>query len=97
MACFYKFNTNLCRHFITAVIAALKTCRYYNSGKKAESMVKSDYSSSRSHLFFKIGVLKNFAIFTEKHLCWSQHRCFPLKFVKFLILSFSKENLLWLL
>ena len=51
------------------MIAALKTCRYYNSGKKAESMVKSVYSSSRSHLFFKIGVLKNFAIFTGKHLC----------------------------
>ena len=22
-------------------------------------------------MFFKIGVLKNFAIFTGKHLCWS--------------------------
>ena len=27
--------------------------------------------SSRWQMFFKIGVLKNFAIFTEKHLCWS--------------------------
>ena len=27
--------------------------------------------SSRSQLFFKIGVLKNFAIFTGKHMCWS--------------------------
>ena len=27
--------------------------------------------SSRSHMFFKIGVLKNFAIFKEKHLLWS--------------------------
>ena len=27
--------------------------------------------SSRLQMFFKIGVLKNFAIFTEKHLCWS--------------------------
>ena len=27
--------------------------------------------SSRSQKFFKIGVLKNFAIFTGKHLCWS--------------------------
>ena len=26
---------------------------------------------SRQQIFFKIGVLKNFAIFTEKHLCWS--------------------------
>ena len=25
--------------------------------------------SSRSHMLFKIDVLKNFAIFTEKHLC----------------------------
>ena len=27
--------------------------------------------SSRSQLFFKIGALKNLAIFTQKHLCWS--------------------------
>ena len=27
--------------------------------------------SSRSQMFFKTDVLKNFAIFTEKHLCWS--------------------------
>ena len=27
--------------------------------------------SSRSQMFFKIGALKNFAMFTGKHLCWS--------------------------
>ena len=27
--------------------------------------------SSRSQMLFKIGVLKNFALFTGKHLCWS--------------------------
>ena len=27
--------------------------------------------SSRSQMFFRLGVLKNFAIFTEKQLCWS--------------------------
>ena len=27
--------------------------------------------SSPSQMFFKIDVLKSFAIFTEKHLCWS--------------------------
>ena len=26
--------------------------------------------SSRSQMFFKTGVPKNFAIFTGKHLCW---------------------------
>ena len=30
-----------------------------------------NYRSSRSHIFFKIGVLKNLAIFTGKYLCWS--------------------------
>ena len=51
--------------------------------------------SSRSQMFFKIGVLKKFAIFTGKHLCWSllqacnfitkrlQHRCFPVHIAKF--------------
>ena len=42
--------------------------------------------SSRSQIFFKIGVLKNLWIFTEKHLCRSlfllrlPYRCFPEKF-----------------
>ena len=27
--------------------------------------------NSRSQVFFRIGVLKNFAIFTGRHLCWS--------------------------
>ena len=29
------------------------------------------FRSSHSQLFFKIGALKNFAILTGKHLCWS--------------------------
>ena len=29
------------------------------------------FKSSRSKMFFKIGVLKNYAIFTGKHLCWN--------------------------
>ena len=48
--------------------------------------------SNRWQMFFKIGVLNNFTLFTETHLCWSlffeklqiklfkkklQHRCFP--------------------
>ena len=54
--------------------------------------------SSLWKMFFKIGVAKNFANFRGKHLCWSlllikllarlknslQHRCFPVKFEKFL-------------
>ena len=49
--------------------------------------------SSRSQMIFKIGVIKTFANFTQKHLCWSliliklqafKRRCFPLKFAKYL-------------
>ena len=31
----------------------------------------SHYRSSRAQIFFKIGVLKTFANFTGKHMCWS--------------------------
>ena len=33
------------------------------------------YRSSRSQMFFKIVVLRNFEIFTGKHLCWSLQTC----------------------
>ena len=59
---------------------------------------------SRSQMFFKIGVLKLFANFTEKRLCWSlfliklqAFMCFPVKFSKFLRMSFSIEHLRWLI
>ena len=60
--------------------------------------------SSRSQMFFITSVLKNFAIFTGEHLCWSlfliklqacnfikkrpQYRCFPVNIVKFLRTTF---------
>ena len=50
------------------------------------------------------GVLKNFANFTGKHMCWTlflkkrlQHRCFPVKFAKLLrtlVLKNTSEQLL---
>ena len=69
--------------------------------------------SSRSKVFYKKGVHRNFAKFTEKHLCQSHflnkvsglrpakkrlwHRCFPVNFAKFLRTAFSLEHLWWLL
>ena len=47
--------------------------------------------------FFKIGLLKNFAIFTGKHLSWSQHKCFPVNIPKYLRTAFFIEHLRWLL
>ena len=62
--------------------------------------------TSRSQMFFKIVVLENFAHFTGKHLRWRlalikifkfikkklQHRCFPVKFYKFLRTTFFTET-----
>ena len=55
--------------------------------------------SSRSHVFFKKGVLKNFANLTGKHVCIKnrlQDRCFSMKFAKFLRTSFLTEYRRWL-
>ena len=50
----------------------------YTQVSRLSSAVLLDFSwslrisrSSRSQIFFKIGVLKNFAIFIGKHMCWS--------------------------
>ena len=59
-------------------------------------------SNSRSQMFCKIDALKNPAIFTGKHLCWSfflvnfiknvlQHQCFPVNIAKFLSTAFLQN------
>ena len=69
--------------------------------------------SSRQEVFFKKGILRNFAKFTGKRLCQSLFfdkvaglrqlkkrpwlRCFPVNFVKFLRTPFRTEHLQWLL
>ena len=66
--------------------------------------------SSRSQIFFKIGILKNFAIITGKQLCWTaelkvcsfikqrlQHNCFHVNAAKFLRTAFFIKHLQWLL
>ena len=60
------------------------------------------HGSYRSQMFFMKGVLKNFAIFTGKHLCWIlflrlQRRCFPVNIAKFLRTPLFTEHLRWLL
>ena len=59
-----------------------------------------NYRSSRAQIFFKIGVLKNFANFSWMHLSWSlkkrlQHRCFDLKFAIHLRTSSFTGHLWW--
>ena len=55
-------------------------------------------------MFFTIGVLKNFAVFTGKHLCWIlfllqawRLRYSPVKIAKFLRTAFFIEHLWWML
>ena len=56
-------------------------------------------------MFFKIGALKNFEIFTGKHFCWwslfliklQAFRCFPVNIAEFLSAAFFIEHFRWLL
>ena len=64
------------------------------------------YKSSNRRYSIKKTVLKNFAIFTGRHLCWSlfliklmdfRHRCFPVNIAKFLRTPILKNICEWLL
>ena len=52
--------------------------------------------SGRSQMFFKIGALKNIAIFTGKHLCRSP-QVFSYEYCEILRTPFFTEHLQWLL
>ena len=66
--------------------------------------------SNRLQMFFKIGVIKNFAVFIGKHMCLGlfftrvaglkkrlQHSCFPVNIVKYLKTAFFIEHFQWLI
>ena len=71
------------------------------------------FRNRRWQILLNIGVLENFANFTNKYLCWTlffnkvaglqlyykrfQHRCFPVKFIKFLRTPFFTGHPRWLL
>ena len=64
------------------------------------------YRSSRPEVFYKKGLLRNFAKCAGKRLCESfffnkvaglRHGCFPVNFTKFLRTPFLIEHLRWLL
>ena len=73
--------------------------RQSSSSFLVENLLPITPRGSRSQMFFKIGVLKNFANFTGKNLCWSLflikghlHRCFSVKFLKFLRTTFLQNT-----
>ena len=76
----------------------------FEAGQKKNACLwepwERNYRSSRAQIFFKIGVLKNFANFSWIHLSWSlkkrlQHRCFDLKFAIHLRTSSFTGHLWW--
>ena len=65
---------------------SLSLSRKKNCGNEVVVCSQCFLRSSCLQIFFKRGVLKNFANFTGKHACIkkrSQHRYFPVKFAKF--------------
>ena len=63
-------------HFLYSVIGLHGGIKWeYWSEMRSRIVVserkKALFRNSRSQMFFKIGILKNFANFTAKHLCWS--------------------------
>ena len=76
----------------------------FEAAKASLVFIKNRCRSSRSQMFFKISVLKNFAIFTGKHLRWSlfliklqAFRCSPVNTAKFSRAAVFIEHLRWLL
>ena len=79
-------------------------CEFFDAAKASLVFIKNRCRNSRWVMFFKIGVLKDFAIFTGIHLCRSlflmklqAFRCFPVNTAKFLRAAFSVEHLRWVL
>ena len=74
--------------------------------KESPCEIWTGFRSSRSDIFFKVGVLKTFLNSRGKHLCWGQswnlegsikkrlqHRCFPVKCAKIFWTSSLIEQL----
>ena len=73
-------------HLIKCLFNKVLTISLYR--QDVDLITSKAFRSSRSQMFYKIGVLENFVKFTRKHLCWSHfliklHTCFPIIFVKF--------------
>ena len=76
----------------------------FATAKASLVFIKYRCRSSRSQMFPKISFLKNFVIFTGKHLHWNlvliklqAFRCFPVNITKLFRAAFSIELLRWLL
>ena len=60
-------------------------------------LISENNPQTHRDVFYKKGILRNFAKFTGKHLLSLWRRCFPVNFAKFLRAPFLTEHLWWLL
>ena len=89
------FNFNVAKFACEAVKNKKSECFVSLNKYKAKKQYNQGFGnrSSCSQMFFKISVLKNFAIFTGKHVCSSlQHRSFPVNIVKLLRTPFLQNT-----
>ena len=98
--------TNLLKGYLTySSIFKVYFMKIFATAKASLVSIKNRCRSSHSQMFFKIGALKNFEIFTGKHFCWwslfliklQAFRCFPVNIAKFLRAAFFIEHFRWLL
>ena len=98
--------TNLLKEYLTySSIFKVYFMKVFATAKTSLVSIKNRCRSSHCQMFFKIGALKNFEIFTGKHFCWwslfliklQAFRCFPVNIAKFLRAAFFIEHFMWLL
>ena len=65
-----KINFGVLYMFATKIHMCNQYVEYKNI-QKFSVFYQNPFKSSRAQMFFKIGALKNSAVFTGKHLCWS--------------------------
>ena len=90
------------KHSIIAKLKALNTKSFNQKDDKIQEIPPFGkfvtealiFRSSRSQTFFKIGVLKNLAIFTAKNLCWPLHTFFY-KTATLAASGFSRQQILF--
>ena len=85
----------LIKNLTYSLIFKVYFMKSFAAAKASSAFIKNRCRSSRSQMFFKIGVVKNFAMFTRKHLCWSlflikmqAFGCFPVNIAKLLSAAF---------
>ena len=67
------FSQNITKHKLTTYLIFLGIPEKWDQDPKVRPGTQDPrvrHRSSHSQLFFKIGILKHFAIFAGKHLCW---------------------------